>query len=501
MRGQETPLEGITKMLVNDEGLALIKESEGLHRKVGDDLYKTYYCPSNVLTIGYGTTGARVKPGMTINKAQAEQLLAEDVKEFSKLVEQLCKQLPWQVNENQFSALVSFAYNCGINALRGSTAFKQLKQNDIPGAMDALQWWNKGSGRKVLPGLVKRRAREAKLFLSEVPNSGEKFDYANDDTDKHTKPVSEEQTIKLQQIYQDDLVIDYEVLNDEEYQDLAVQVQVRLIALNLLQPPADGKFGTLSTGALQEFQRIMGCDDDGIDKDTAKKLIETKELPRIEIRTQDNFAKALVNHMQDKGYKVFEGSKKFNLIHIEGMDLDGTANADQFDRWNDLRLIFEIASDGSMAIVGKWIATTEPGAYYTYNPMNRKGAARIALAQFTAWQMGTHGRARPHKALVQTGGAVTVHRDFNKDGSRTNDRLDTGYFGINIHADYDKRRNLTKEQLRGVPIKLASAGCEVVRSFQDHLLSMSILEGDVRYQANRKFVFTNATLDGSKLYV
>lgn len=151
-------------MKINQLGIELIKEFEGLHEKCGvrneEQLVKAYYCPSKVLTIGHGTTGSRVKPDLVISKSTAEAWLKEDLEYFENAVKRLVKV---KLNENQFSALVSFAYNCGEGALSSSTALKRLNKGDYEGCVEALQWWNKGTFG-VLEGLIRRRKSEGELF-------------------------------------------------------------------------------------------------------------------------------------------------------------------------------------------------------------------------------------------------------------------------------------------------------------------------------------------------
>jgi lysozyme len=67
-------------------------------------------------------------------------------------------------NENQFSAMVSLAYNIGLKAFQSSSVLRLHRLQDHQRAADAFLMWNKGGG-KVLPGLVTRRANERKLYL------------------------------------------------------------------------------------------------------------------------------------------------------------------------------------------------------------------------------------------------------------------------------------------------------------------------------------------------
>lgn len=146
------PAAAPVRRSINREGLAIVKESEGL-------ALKAYTCPAGILTIGYGSTGNHVKPGMVITEAQAEELLRSDLRRFEDWVAAHCK----PATDNQFSALVSLAFNIGEGALKDSTLRRKHLEGDYAGAADQFARWNKGGG-KVLPGLVKRRSREAALY-------------------------------------------------------------------------------------------------------------------------------------------------------------------------------------------------------------------------------------------------------------------------------------------------------------------------------------------------
>jgi len=141
-----------TARRINDAGLKIVKDSEGLR-------LKAYLCPAKVWTIGYGSTGAHVKPGMVITEARAEELLREDLARFEKAVAEAAP----DATDNQFAAMVSLAFNIGEKAFAGSTVLRKHKAADHHGAAEAFKMWNKGGG-KVLPGLVKRRAVEAQLY-------------------------------------------------------------------------------------------------------------------------------------------------------------------------------------------------------------------------------------------------------------------------------------------------------------------------------------------------
>jgi GH24 family phage-related lysozyme (muramidase) len=142
---------GLFRMKINEAGLELIKSFEGCR-------LVAYKCPADVWTIGYGHT-AGVYEGQVITQAQADNMLKSDMKKYEKYVTDNVK-LP--LNENQFSALVSFCYNCGVGNLR--TLVKNRNTQQIA---DAMILYNKASG-KVLTGLVRRREAERKLFLKAV---------------------------------------------------------------------------------------------------------------------------------------------------------------------------------------------------------------------------------------------------------------------------------------------------------------------------------------------
>ena len=149
-------------MKISEKGLSMIERFEGCLLKASNKL-------DGVWTIGYGQTGRyygkRVRRGMTTTKAEAHTWLRDhSIKTYEDAVTQAVK-VP--LNQNQFDALVSFAYNVGIGAMAGSTAVRRLNQGDYTGAADALTMWTRCNG-KVLPGLVRRRKEERALFLTPV---------------------------------------------------------------------------------------------------------------------------------------------------------------------------------------------------------------------------------------------------------------------------------------------------------------------------------------------
>ena len=134
---------------INKSGLNLIKKYEGCK-------LTSYICPAGVLTIGYGHTGKDVKPNQTISKKKAINLLKKDLARFERHVQSYNYIYEW--TDNEFSALVSFAFNIGnIDQL---TAYGTRTRSQIRSAM--LKYV-KANG-KTLQLLVKRRKAELKLF-------------------------------------------------------------------------------------------------------------------------------------------------------------------------------------------------------------------------------------------------------------------------------------------------------------------------------------------------
>jgi len=151
-------------MLTNQAGVELIKEFEGLRLAA----YPDPGTGGHPWTIGIGTTkypnGRWVQRGDTCTEGQALEYLRHDLQTFEREVERMVL-VP--TNENQFSALVSFAYNVGSQALQKSTLLRYINAHDFAAAAGEFGRWNQAAG-KVLPGLVRRRAAERELFTRPV---------------------------------------------------------------------------------------------------------------------------------------------------------------------------------------------------------------------------------------------------------------------------------------------------------------------------------------------
>ena len=133
-----------------------------------------YKCPAGVWTIGIGTTiyptGQRVKEGDQCTVQQAYDFLRFDLRNIQQTVDSYTTDA---IDQSQFDSLVSFAYNLGTNALKGSTLLAKVNQNvNDPSIQVEFEKWVNAAGKK-LPGLVRRRKAEAWLYF----NKSLKFDF------------------------------------------------------------------------------------------------------------------------------------------------------------------------------------------------------------------------------------------------------------------------------------------------------------------------------------
>lgn len=154
-----------TPTKIGQKGLDLIKEFEGFESK-------PYLCPAKIPTIGWGSTfypdGTKVKlTDEPITQSEGEILLKETVKPFETAI---VKNVSAKLNQNQFDALVSFAFNVGIANFKSSTLLKKVNQNPNQLTIGSeFAKWNKATvkGKKVeLKGLIRRRKAESDLYFS-----------------------------------------------------------------------------------------------------------------------------------------------------------------------------------------------------------------------------------------------------------------------------------------------------------------------------------------------
>lgn len=206
---------------IGQAGLALIRQYEGCR-------LAAYRCAAGVWTIGYGHT-AGVHSGMTITQAQADAYLQQDIAKFEGYVNNpTYVPITEQLNQNQFDALVSFAFNLGAGNLR-----KLCKGRTAAQIVRTMPNYNKANGR-VLAGLKRRRAAEQALFNK--PVSGTAAPAQNQNTEdynmKTIKKGSKGNAVKVWQI--------------------------------IIGVAADGIFGSGTESATKTWQSNHGLTADGI---------------------------------------------------------------------------------------------------------------------------------------------------------------------------------------------------------------------------------------------
>jgi lysozyme len=148
---------------INQRGIELLHHFEGCR-------LTAYLCPANVWTIGWGNTryenGQLVRQGERITQQRADELftniLNRDFVSFANRV------ITSNVNQNQFSAIVSFAYNVGNGNLQRSTLLRLVNANPNNTLIrNEFMRWNRAGGRE-LAGLTRRRTAEADLYFRAV---------------------------------------------------------------------------------------------------------------------------------------------------------------------------------------------------------------------------------------------------------------------------------------------------------------------------------------------
>jgi lysozyme len=187
-------------MNLSDRGLELIQSFEGYHTAQPDGSCVAYLCPAGVPTIGWGCTEG-VRLGMRWTRKQADEAYLRELSKFEAGINRL---VTVEMNQNEFDAMVSLAYNIGLGGKdrRGktvpgfstSTVLTKLNRGDRTGAAAGFPLWNKGGGR-VLNGLVRRRKAEADLFLEpatpvEPEIMAQKVDPSREPVSNTTKAVA-----------------------------------------------------------------------------------------------------------------------------------------------------------------------------------------------------------------------------------------------------------------------------------------------------------------------
>jgi lysozyme len=148
--------------MISERGLAIIREFEGLRLKA----YPDPASGGDPWTIGYGHT-LDVEPGDTCTLEEAEQWLLDDCADAEVAI---LRHVKVPLSQGQLDALISFVFNLGAGNFAKSTLLRKLNAGDYVGAWQEFGRWNNAAG-KVMPGLTRRRAAEAKLFAQSTDTS------------------------------------------------------------------------------------------------------------------------------------------------------------------------------------------------------------------------------------------------------------------------------------------------------------------------------------------
>lgn len=147
--------------LISDDCINFVKSWEGYYGT-------PYYDEVGVKTLGYGMTGEEIEGLTYITEEEATTMLKEWIEsKYAPVVKSDLDSKNITLAQNEFDALVSFAYNCGTGGLLGSTLYK----NVVAGVRNAdtittnFQSWSSGGGQRI-EGLYRRRTKEAAMFLN-----------------------------------------------------------------------------------------------------------------------------------------------------------------------------------------------------------------------------------------------------------------------------------------------------------------------------------------------
>lgn len=234
----------------SQKGIDLIKSFEGFtsvafRLQVGSDSNGNPIYDSDNCTYGYGHCGAEVKEGQTITKAEAEELLKQDLQYFENCVNN-SKYCPVtdKLNQNQFDALVSFTYNCGAGGLKYLCLNKTVKEIGY-----ALPKTYVTSNGVYLDGLYNRRLKEQALFFSDST------DTQSDNTENSGNEVSKIQSW-LNSNYDSDIVVDG-IYGSQTMKAIIKALQIELNRQFNAGLAVDGIFGNATRSAVRNIK--IGC--------------------------------------------------------------------------------------------------------------------------------------------------------------------------------------------------------------------------------------------------
>ena len=274
-------------------------------------------------------------------------------------------------------------------------------------------------------------------------------------------------------------------------EELVRATQARLTVHGLLDPPADGYWGPVSTRALAAFCEAAGMDfPDGVTPDLAAALLS--ETPVLPLEPGAGLAGVVMRAMLRRGDWVCRNPACFTVVYVEGMSVDGQPSARRPDAFDDVRLLLRCRPGGEVELAGAWQATTAAGRPAVKQPAQVVGAPRLVPGQHKAWVMGRTaiGTELEQEALVQST-PLPVSRDAGQDFRREGDAVQRGRFIIDQHSGMDA----PPDKVGGV-----GAGCLVGRERAGHAAFMALLRTDARWQANNAYRFMTSLLTAAEVF-
>lgn len=252
------------------------------------------------------------------------------------------------------------------------------------------------------------------------------------------------------------------------------ELQTALVKLNLYpKDKVDGLYGDLTKAGWAAFKKNNSQNQpELIGPGSIELLLKGQTKPTKP--AGNSLADKVYSICLDKGYPLDQRAGAVNIIGIEGINPDGKPNNDAPDQWNDSIGLLTF-TDGKPKFLCLYQGTTEPGKYYTLNPLNKSGAARLQLGfHKELWIVGQH---RGYEALQQIGSATLVrdkNRNYLRDDTAT---VETGN-GINLHS--------TSPKFLPNLIGKFSAGCVVIQKWNEFLNFMKLIKNSCQYKENKK---------------
>lgn len=241
----------------------------------------------------------------------------------------------------------------------------------------------------------------------------------------------------------------------------------------------DGDYGPKTQTAWTAFKRLKKQKDFELIGPGSIKLLLNDIAPssKPKLSTTDLLAARVVEVCEARGYELDRRAGATNIFAIEGFSSKTLSKiTDTPDRWNDSIGILTFDTSGSPKILCLYEGTTEPGAYYTRNPLNRNGAARLQLGfHKNLWSLGLH---RGYEALSQVGTATLV-RDLNENGKRDDKVSRETNNGINLHTTKTTGWRGAFNDFVGQ----WSAGCVVIKAPNNFKNFIQLLKEGLQYKS------------------